>query len=71
MKRYRVITKFETLYTHETETKIEITNDFSAALNCYIIRIENPETTFCSIDVMGENETVGQIVAAFNTNVLH
>ena len=71
MKQYRITTVFETLYTHETETKIEITNDFSAALSCYIIRIENPETTFCSIDIMGENNSVKAIVAAFNANALH
>ena len=71
MKQYRISTVFETLYTHEKETKIEITRDFQAALNCYIIRIENPEVTFCSIDVMGENESVGKIIAAFNSNALH
>lgn len=70
MKQYRITTTFETLYTHERETKIEITDNFSAALNCYILRIENPETIFCSIDVMEENDAVGKIVAAYNTNAL-
>ena len=67
MNKYRVTTKFETLYTHETESKVEYTSDFQAALGAYIIYIQNPETVFCSIDVVGANNSCKKIIAAFNT----
>ena len=66
MKKYRVTTKFITLYTKEEETKVEYTTDFRQALGAYITYIENPETVFCSIDIVGKNNTCKKIVAAFN-----
>ena len=66
--RYRVVTKFETLYTKETEVKIEYTTDFKSALNAYIIYIEHPEVVFCTIEQLGpgSSEYVHKIIAAFN-----
>lgn len=66
MNKYRVTTKFVTMYTKEEEVKVEYTNDFHAALGAYIIYIENPETIFCTLDIVGENNTSKKIVAAFN-----
>lgn len=64
--KYRVTTKFVTMYTKEEEIKIEYTNDFQAALGAYIIYIENPETVFCTLDLVGRGNTVQKIIAAFN-----
>ena len=66
MKKYRITVKFITLYTKEESTKVEYTDDFHAALGAYIVYIENPETVFCTLDKVGENGTVGKIIAAFN-----
>jgi hypothetical protein len=67
MKQYRVTTKFEIRYPHEIINKVEYTNDFEAALNAYIIRIQDPETIFCTIDVTDETLQSLKIIAAFNT----
>ena len=64
--KYRITTRFETLYTHEIETKVERTNDLQAALGAYIIYIENPEVVFSCIDRIGDNDQVGKIIAAYN-----
>lgn len=64
--KYRVTACFETIYTHETETKVEITDDYSAAIGAYIIYIENPETRFCSVDIVGAHNEPKKIIAAFN-----
>lgn len=66
MKTYRVTTKFVTMYTKEEYNKVEYTNDFHAALGAYIVYIENPETVFCSVDLVGKNNTCKKIIAAFN-----
>ena len=66
MKTYRVTTKFVTLYPKEEYNKVEYTNDFHAALGAYIVYIENPETVFCSVDLVGKNNTCKKIIAAFN-----
>lgn len=66
MKKYRVTTKFETLYTHELESKVEYTDDFQAALGAYIIYIENPECIFSCVDLVGKGGTSKKIIAAFN-----
>jgi len=64
--QYRITTKFVTMYTKEEEVKIEYTDDFQAALGAYVIYIENPETVFCTLDLVGKNSTIGKIIAAFN-----
>ena len=46
---YRLCTKFETLYTHEIENKIEINNDLDQVKRTFGIYMENPEVVFCSI----------------------
>ena len=66
MKNYRVTTKFVALYTKEESTKVEYTTDFHAALGAYIVYIENPETVFCSVDLVGKNNSCKKIIAAFN-----
>lgn len=62
---YRITVKFVTIYTHEEYNKVEYTNDFKQALGAYIIYIENPETVFCTVDVIGRNNSCKKIVAAY------
>ena len=65
MKKYRVTTKFVTMYTKEEEIKIEYTDNFRAALGAYVTYIENPETVFCTIDIIGKNKECKKIIALF------
>jgi hypothetical protein len=67
MKKYSITTKFVTMYTKKEEVKVEYTNDFEAALGAYIIYIENPEVVFCTLALLNENDTIRDIVAAFNS----
>ena len=67
MKQYRVVTKFEIRYPHEIINKTEETDDFSAALNTYIIRIQDPETIYCCLHTVNKSGMIDKIIAAFNT----
>lgn len=66
-KQYRVTTQFETIYTHEKESKIEYTDDRAAALRTFAIYIENPEVRFCAIDipVFKDDYKIGTIIASY------
>lgn len=52
--KYRVVTHFETLYTHEKEEKVEYTDDRMKAIYGFELYIENPEVKFCSVDIVNK-----------------
>ena len=65
---YRLCTKFETLYTHEIENKIEINNDLDQVKRTFGIYMENPEVVFCSIERIpsANYSKPGKLIAVFN-----
>lgn len=67
MKEYRIITAFETIYTHEKETKIEYTTDRDSAIRTFGIYIANPEVRFCSIDIPKTKEgiVIDKMIASY------
>ena len=65
-KMYRVTIHFETIYTHEKEQKIEYIDSRDQALRAFTIYMENPETRFCSVDIVYKiNDIVHKIIACY------
>lgn len=66
MKKYRVVTKYEVYYPRETVAKVEYVDDFQTALNFYVHNIQNPETIFCAIDIVGKKGESVKLIAMFS-----
>ena len=65
---YRISVNFETMYTKEKSSKIEYTDDRSAAIRAFSIYIENPEVVNCYVDRIPKvnYNRVGKIILAYN-----
>ena len=72
MTSYRLVTIFETLFTHERETKVEYTADKAGAVRAYGIYLENPEVVFCTLEAVTNHDLpkAGKIIAIYNRNGL-
>lgn len=66
---YRIVTKFETIYTHEQESKIEFTNDLASAKRIFALYMKNPEVILCSIDIAPkhDDDTKLKIIAVYKS----
>lgn len=66
---YRITTCYETVYTHETDVKIEYTDDRLQALRAFGIYLENPEVVKACIEVVNSEKRAlgtGKIIAVYN-----
>ena len=66
---YRITTCYETVYTHETDVKIEYTDDRLQALRVFGIYLENPEVVKACVEIVNSNKCAlcsGKIIAVYN-----